>query len=168
MPAAVAVPIIAAGVTALGSAASAQMQSSAARRTARLQTDALNESARLQDAAAKRALNSVQNQAFRDELLSNAASQGQYKADVAGLRNAYNMSGDAAFNQRSEFDSTGRTASNVLGQTTEQRNYFRDLMGYGFPQGSLNTYAAPAPLQRSALIIPEDQEYLAPVAPRPV
>jgi hypothetical protein len=144
------------------------MQSEANKKAARLQTDAANKSALLQDAASRRSLNFMQNQAFRDELLSNAASQGQYKADVAGLRNAYNMSGDAAFNQRSEFDSAGRTASNVLGQTTEQRNYFRDLMGYGFPQGSLNTYAAPAALQQSALIIPEDQEYLAPVAPRPV
>jgi len=166
MPAAV--PVIAAGVTAIGGLASARMQSSANAKAAKLQTDSANESARLQDAAAKRALNSVRDQAFRDELLSNAASKGQYKADVAGLRNAYNMSGDAAFNQRSEFDSVGRTASNVLGQTTEQRNYFRDLMGYGFPQGSLNTYAAPAALRRSELIIPEDQEYLAPVAPRPV
>ena len=168
MPAAVAVPIVAAGVTALGSLASAQAQSSASRRSARLQTDALNESARLQDAASKRALNSVQNQAFRDELLSNAASQGQYKADVAGLRNAYAFSGDDAVNRRSEFDSVGRTASNVRGQRTNQMNYLRDLLGYGQPQESLNTYAAPAALQRSALIIPEDQEYLDPVAPRPV
>jgi hypothetical protein len=168
MPAAVAVPIIAAGVTALGSAASAQMQSSAARRTARLQTDALNESARLQDAAAKRALNSVQNQAFRDELLSNAASQGQYKADVAGLRNAYNFSGDDAVNDRSQYVSTGRTNSRVRGQRTNQMNYLRTLLNYGQPQESLDTFVEPDALQRSALIIPEDQEYLDPVAPRPV
>ena len=166
MPAAV--PVIAAGVTAIGGIASARMQSEAAKKAARLQADSLNESARLQDAAAKRALNSVQDQAFRDELLSNKASQGQYKADVAGLRNAYAFSGDDAVNNRSQYVSTGRTNSRVRGQRTNQMNYLRTLLNYGQPQESLDTFVEPDALQRSALIIPEDQEYLDPVAPRPV
>jgi hypothetical protein len=110
----------------------------------------------------------VQNQAFRDELLSNAASQAQYKADVAGLRNAYGMSGAAAANQRAEYLSGGRTASKVRGQRTNQMNYLRTLLNYGQPQESLDTFVEPDALQQPELIIPEDQEYLDPVEPRPV
>jgi hypothetical protein len=168
MATATALTIAAIAAKTASQAAAAKMQSSAATKSAKLQTDSLNESARLQDAAAKRALNSVQNQAFRDELLSNKASQGRYKADVAGLRNAYEFSGDDAVNNRSEYVSTGRTNSRVRGQRTNQMNYLRTLLNYGQPQESLDTFVEPDALQRSALIIPEDQEYLDPVAPRPV
>ena len=163
MPAAVAVPIVAAGVTALGSLASAQAQSSATTRSARLKTDALNESARLQDAAAKRSLGFTQRQSFLDQVRANAASRAQYGADVAGSQNVYNMAGDNAFNQRAEFNSMGQTNSRVRGQRTNQMNYLRDLMGYGQPQESLNTFVAPEALRQAGLIIPKEMEYTDPV-----
>ena len=139
------------------------MQSGAAGRAAKLQTDAANRAGLLQDEAGKRSLSYIQNQAFRDELRANAASRGRYGADVAGSQNAYNMAGDSAFNQRAEFNSAGRTGSKVRGQRTNQMNYLRDLMSYGQPQESLDTFVEPDALQRSALIIPKDQEYEVPV-----
>jgi hypothetical protein len=38
-------------------------------------------------------------------------------------------------------------------------NYLRDLMGYGQPQESLDTFVEPDALQRSALIIPKEMDY---------
>lgn len=158
-----AVPVIAAGVTAIGGIASAKMQSSAASRAAKLTTDAANASAKLQDDAAKRSLGFTQHQSFLDQVRANAASQGQHKADVAGLRNAYGMSGDTAANQRAEYVSGGRTASKVRGQHTNQMNYLRDMMGYGQPQEALDTFVEPDALRQAALIVPEDQQYTTPV-----
>jgi len=159
MPAAVAVPIIAAGVTAIGSGISAKMQSSATSRAAKLQTDAANASAKLQDDAAKRSLGFTQHQSFLDQVRANAAAKAQYGADVAGSQNAYNMAGDNAFNQRAEFNSLGQTNSKVLGQKTNQMNYLRDLLGYGQPQESLDTFVAPEALRQAGLIIPKEMEY---------
>ena len=156
------------GLSSAGNMYSAKQQAKATTNAAKITAKAATDASILTDAAAKRSLNYVQNQAFRDELLSNAASQGQYKADVAGLRNAYGISGDTAANQRAEYLSGGRTASKVRGQRTNQMNYLRTLLNYGQPQESLDTFVEPDALQRSALIIPEDQEYLDPVAPRPV
>lgn len=154
---------IAAGASAIGSMASAKMQSSAAARAAKLQTDSANESARLKDAADKRALGFTQRQSFLDQVRANAASRAQYGADVAGSQNAYNMAGDNAFNQRAEFNSMGQTNSRVRGQRTNQMNYLRDLMGYGQPQESLNTFVAPEALRQAGLIIPKEMEYTDPV-----
>jgi hypothetical protein len=156
------------GLSSAGNMYSAKQQAKATTNAARISAEASTKAAQMQDDATKRALKSVQDQAFRDELLSNKASQGQYKADVAGLRNAYEFSGDDAVNNRSQYVSIGRTNSRVRGQRTNQMNYIRDLLGYGQPQESLDTFVEPDALQRSALIIPEDQEYLDPVAPRPV
>jgi len=157
MPAAV--PVIAAGVTAIGGLASARMQSSANTKAAKLQTDSANASAKLQDDAAKRALGFTQHQSFLDQVRANAAAKAQYGADVAGSQNAYNMAGDLGFNQRAEYLSGGRTASKVRGQTTNQMNYLRDLMGYGQPQESLDTFVEPDALRRSDLIIPKEMDY---------
>lgn len=143
--------------------AAAKMQVNAAKNAAKLQSDAANQAGGLQDEAGKRSLSYTQNQAYVDELRANAASRGKFESDVVGLRNAYNLSGDAAVNQRAELNSVGRTASKVRGQRTNQMNYFRDLIGYGQPQESLDTFVEPDALQRSALIIPEDQKYEVPV-----
>jgi len=151
--------IAAGALTAAGTAASAKMQSSAASRAAKLQTDAANRSAELQDAAAKRSLGFTQRQSFLDQVRANAASRAQYGADVAGSQNAYNMAGDNAFNRRAEFNSMGQTDSRVRGQRTNQMNYLRDLMGYGQPQESLNTFVAPEALQQAGLIIPKEMDY---------
>ena len=160
---AISAPIIAAGVTAIGSGINAKMTSSAATRAAKLQTDAANRSAELQDAAAKRSLGFTQHQSFLDQVRANAAAKAQYGADVAGSQNAYNMAGDNAFNQRAEYNSAGLTNSKVRGQRTNQMNYLRDLMGYGQPQESLDTFVAPEALHQAALIVPEDQQYTTPV-----
>jgi len=73
------------------------------------------------------------------------------------------MAGDNAFNQRAEFNSMGQTNSRVRGQRTNQMNYLRDLMGYGQPQESLNTFVAPEALRQAGLIIPKEMEYTDPV-----
>ena len=135
------------------------MQSSAAERAAKLQTDSANESARLKDAADKRSLGFTQHQSFLDQVRANAAAKAQYGADVAGSQNAYNMAGDLGYNQRAEYLSSGRTASKERGQRTNQMNYLRDLMGYGQPQESLDTFVEPDALQRSGLIIPKEMDY---------
>jgi hypothetical protein len=135
------------------------MQSEANKKAARLQTDSANESARLQDAAAKRSLGFAQRQSFLDQVRANAAAKAQYGADVVGSQNAYNMAGDLGFNQRAEYLSGGRTASKVRGQTTNQMNYLRYLLGYGQPQESLDTFVEPDALQQSALIIPKEMDY---------
>ena len=160
---AITAPVWAGAITGGLGLGSAKMQSGAAGRAAKLQTDAANRAGLLQDEAGKRSLSYTQNQAFRDELRANAASRARYGADVAGSQNAYNMAGDSAFNQRAEFNSAGRTGSKVRGQRTNQMNYLRDLMSYGQPQESLDTFVEPDALQRSALIIPEDQKYEVPV-----
>lgn len=159
MATATALTIAAIAAKTASQAASAKMQSSAATKAAKLQTDSANESARLQDAAAKRSLGFAQRQSFLDQVRSNAAAKAQYGADVAGSQNAYNMAGDSAFNQRAEFNSLGQTNSKVRGQTTNQMNYLRDLLGYGQPQESLDTFVAPDALRQAGLIIPKEMDY---------
>lgn len=149
-----------AGGLGLGSAA---IRARSATNAAKSETDAANASALLQDAAAKRSLGFTQRQSFLDQVRANAASRAQYGADVAGSQNAYNMAGDNAFNQRAEFNSMGQTNSRVRGQRTNQMNYLRDLMGYGQPQESLNTFVAPEALRQAGLIIPKEMEYTDPV-----
>jgi hypothetical protein len=155
--------VAAAGLGAVSSIYSAKKQADASKYSARLQTEAAKQAALLQDAAAKRSLGFTQHQSFLDQVRSDAASKARYGADVAGSRNAYNAAGDMGFNQRAEFNSAGQTASKVRGQTTNQLNYIRDLMGYGQPQESLDTFVAPDALRQSALVIPKDQEYTDPV-----
>jgi len=151
---------VAAGLfTGAATGTGAFLQSRGATKAAKLQTDSANASAKLQDDAAKRALGFTQHQSFLDQVRANAAAKAQYGADVAGSQNAYNMAGDLGFNQRAEYLSGGRTASKVRGQTTNQMNYLRDLMGYGQPQESLDTFVEPDALQQSALIIPKEMEY---------
>ena len=151
--------VAAAGLGAVSNIYSAKKQADASKYSARLQTEASKQAALLQDAAAKRSLGFTQRQSFLDQVRANAAAKAQYGADVAGSQNAYNMAGDLGFNQRAEYLSGGRTASKVRGQTTNQMNYLRDLMGYGQPQESLDTFVEPDALQRSALIIPKEMEY---------
>jgi hypothetical protein len=154
---------IGSGIGAVANIYGAKKQADAAKYSARLQADAAKQAATLQDAAAKRALGFTQKQSFLDQVRANAAAKAQYGADVAGSQNAYNAAGDLGFNQRAEFNSAGQTASKVRGQTTNQLNYIRDLMGYGQPQESLDTFVAPDALRQSALVIPKDQEYTDPV-----
>jgi len=150
---------VGAGLQGIGSIYSAKKQADASKYAANLQATAARESAAMQDAAAKRSLGFTQHQSFLDQVRANAAAKAQYGADVAGSQNAYNMAGDLGFNQRAEYLSGGRTASKVRGQTTNQMNYLRDLMGYGQPQESLDTFVEPDALQQSALIIPKEMEY---------
>jgi len=150
---------IGAGLQGIGAIYSAKKQADAAKYAARLQTEAAKSAANLQDAAAKRSLGFTQRQSFLDQVRANAAAKAQYGADVAGSQNAYNFAGDDAFNQRAQYLSGGRTASKVRGQTTNQMNYLRDLMGYGQPQEALDTFVEPDALQRSGLIIPKEMDY---------
>jgi len=150
---------IGAGLQGIGSIYSAKKQADAAKYSARLQSDAVKKAADMQDAAAKRSLGFTQHQSFLDQVRANAAAKAQYGADVAGSQNAYNMAGDNAFNQRAEFNSLGQTNSKVLGQKTNQMNYLRDLLGYGQPQESLDTFVAPEALRQAGLIIPKEMEY---------
>jgi len=155
--------VAAAGLGAVSNIYSAKKQADASKYSARLQTEAAKQASLLQDAAAKRSLGFTQRQSFLDQVRANAASRAQYGADVAGSQNAYNMAGDNAFNQRAEFNSMGQTNSRVRGQRTNQMNYLRDLMGYGQPQESLNTFVAPEALRQAGLIIPKEMEYTDPV-----
>ena len=140
-------PVWAGAVTGGFGLGNAAIQARNATRAAKLQTDAANRSGLLQDEAGKRSLSYTQDQAYLDELRANAASRGRYGADVASSTNA-----------RNQYLSAGRTGSKVSGQRTNQMNYLRDLMGYGQPQESLDTFVEP-----DALIIPKDQEYEVPV-----
>lgn len=151
--------VAAAGLGAVSSIYSAKKQADASKYAANLQATAAREAATMQDAAAKRSLGFTQHQSFLDQVRANAAAKAQYGADVAGSQNAYNMAGDSAFNQRAEFNSAGQTASKVRGQTTNQMNYLRDLLGYGQPQESLDTFVAPDALRQAGLIIPKEMEY---------
>jgi len=155
--------VAAAGLGAVSSIYSAKKQADASKYAANLQATAAREAATMQDAATKRSLGFTQRQSFLDQVRANAASKAQYGADVAGSQNAYNMAGDNAFNQRAEFNSMGQTNSRVRGQRTNQMNYLRDLMGYGQPQESLNTFVAPEALRQAGLIIPKEMEYTDPV-----
>ena len=148
-----------AAIGAVSNIFSAKKQADAAKYAARLQAESAKLAANLQDAAAKRSLGFMQHQSFLDQVRANAAAKAQYGADVAGSQNAYNMAGDLGFNQRAEYLSGGRTASKVRGQTTNQMNYLRDLMGYGQPQESLDTFVEPDALQRSGLITPKEMDY---------
>jgi len=154
---------VGAGLQGIGSIYSAKKQADASKYAANLQATAARESAAMQDAAAKRSLGFTQHQSFLDQVRSDAASKARYGADVAGSRNAYNMAGDNAFNQRAEYNSAGLTNSKVRGQRTNQMNYLRDLLGYGQPQESLDTFVAPEALRQAELIVPEDQQYTTPV-----
>ena len=154
---------IGAGLQGIGAIYSAKKQADASKYAANLQATAARDAATMQDAAAKRSLGFTQRQSFLDQVRANAASRAQYGADVAGSQNAYNMAGDNAFNQRAEFNSMGQTNSRVRGQRTNQMNYLRDLMGYGQPQESLNTFVAPEALRQAGLIIPKEMEYTDPV-----
>ena len=154
---------IGAGLQGIGAIYSAKKQADASKYAANLQATAARDAATMQDAAAKRSLGFTQRQSFLDQVRANAASRAQYGADVAGSQNAYNMAGDNAFNQRAEFNSMGQTNSRVRGQRTNQMNYLRDLMGYGQPQESLNTFVAPEALRQAGLIIPKEMEYIDPV-----
>jgi hypothetical protein len=150
---------VGAGLQGIGSIYSAKKQADASKYSARLQSDAVKKAADMQDAAAKRSLGFTQHQSFLDQVRANAAAKAQYGADVAGSQNAYNMAGDNAFNQRAEFNSLGQTNSKVLGQKTNQMNYLRDLLGYGQPQESLDTFVAPEALRQAGLIIPKEMDY---------
>ena len=150
---------IGAGLQGIGAIYSAKKQADASKYAARLQADAAKQAATMQDEAAKRSLSFTQRQSFLDQVRANAAAKAQYGADVAGSQNAYNMAGDNAFNQRAEFNSLGKTNSKVRGQRTNQMNYLRDLLGYGQPQESLDTFVAPDALQQAALIIPKEMDY---------
>jgi hypothetical protein len=154
---------IGAGLQGIGAIYSAKKQADASKYSARLQTEAAKQASLLQDAAAKRSLGFTQHQSFLDQVRANAAAKAQYGADVAGSQNAYNMAGDSAFNQRAEFNSLGQTNSKVRGQRTNQMNYLRDLLGYGQPQESLDTFVAPDALRQAGLIIPKEMEYTDPV-----
>jgi hypothetical protein len=149
----------AAGIEAVGTIYSAKKQASASKYAADLQSKSATEAGRLQDAAAKRSLSHLQHESFLDQVRSNAAARGRYGADVAASQNAYNMAGDLGYNQRAEYLSSGRTGSKVRGQRTNQMNYLRDLMSYGQPQESLDTFVEPDALRRSDLIIPKEQDY---------
>ena len=151
--------VAAAGLGAVSSIYSAKKQADASKYSARLQSEAVKQAATMQDAAAKRSLGFTQRQSFLDQVRANAAAKAQYGADVAGSQNAYNMAGDSAFNQRAEFNSLGQTNSKVRGQTTNQMNYLRDLLGYGQPQESLDTFVAPDALRQAGLIIPKEMDY---------
>lgn len=151
--------VAAAGLGAVSSIYSAKKQADASKYSARLQTEAAKQAATMQDDAAKRSLGFTQHQSFLDQVRANAAAKAQYGADVAGSQNAYNMAGDNAFNQRAEFNSLGQTNSKVLGQKTNQMNYLRDLLGYGQPQESLDTFVAPEALHQAGLIIPKEMDY---------
>ena len=155
--------VAAAGLGAVSSIYSAKKQADASKYAANLQATAAREAATMQDAAAKRSLGFTQHQSFLDQVRANAAAKAQYGADVAGSQNAYNAAGDLGFNQRAEFNSAGQTASKVRGQRTNQMNYLRDLMGYGQPQESLDTFVAPDALRQAGLIIPKEMEYTTPV-----
>ena len=150
---------VGAGLQGIGAIYSAKKQADASKYAANLQATAAREAATMQDAAAKRSLGFTQRQSFLDQVRANAASRAQYGADVAGSQNAYNMAGYYAFNQRAEFNSMGQTNSRVRGQRTNQMNYLRDLMGYGQPQESLNTFVAPEALRQAGLIIPKEMDY---------
>lgn len=154
---------IGAGLQGIGAIYSAKKQADASKYAANLQATAAREAATMQDAAAKRSLGFTQRQSFLDQVRANAAAKAQYGADVAGSQNAYNMAGDSAFNQRAELNSLGQTNSKVRGQRTNQMNYLRDLLGYGQPQESLDTFVAPDALRQAKLIVPEDQQYTTPV-----
>ena len=150
---------IGAGLQGIGAIYSAKKQADASKYAARLQADAAKQAATMQDEAAKRSLSFTQRQSFLDQVRANAAAKAQYGSDVASSQNAYNMAGDLGFNQRAEYLSGGRTASKVRGQRTNQMNYLRDLLGYGQPQESLDTFVEPDALQQSALIIPKEMDY---------
>ena len=150
---------VGAGLQGIGSIYSAKKQADASKYAANLQATAAREAATMQDAAAKRSLGFTQRQSFLDQVRANAAAKAQYGADVAGSQNAYNMAGDNAFNQRAEFNSLGQTNSKVRGQTTNQMNYLRDLLGYGQPQESLDTFVAPDALRQTGLITPKEMDY---------
>ena len=147
------------GASSVGNMYSAKQQAKATTNAARISAKASTDAATMQDAAAKRSLGFMQRQSFLDQVRANAAAKAQYGADVAGSQNAYNMAGDSAFNQRAQFNSLGQTESKVRGQTTNQMNYLRDLLGYGQPQESLDTFVAPDALRQSGLIIPKEMDY---------
>jgi hypothetical protein len=150
---------LSAGIESAGNIYSAKVQAKAATSAAKTTAKAATDASLLTDAAAKRSLGFTQRQSFLDQVRANAAAKAQYGADVAGSQNAYNMAGDSAFNQRAEFNSLGQTNSKVRGQTTNQMNYLRDLLGYGQPQESLDTFVAPEALRQAGLIIPKEMEY---------
>ena len=150
---------VGAALQGIGSIYSAKQQARASKYAADVQSKAAKDAAELSDAAAKRSLGFTQRQSFLDQVRANAAAKAQYGADVAGSQNAYNMAGDLGDNQRAEYLSSGRTASKERGQRTNQMNYLRDLMGYGQPQESLDTFVEPEALQRSGLIIPKEMDY---------
>jgi len=143
----------------IGSIYSAKQQARSSKYAADVQSKAAKEAALLSDAAAKRSLGFTQRQSFLDQVRANAAAKAQYGADVAGSQNAYNMAGDLGYNQRAEYLSSGRTASKERGQRTNQMNYLRDLMGYGQPQESLDTFVEPDALRRAQLIVPKEMDY---------
>ena len=150
---------VGAALQGIGSIYSAKQQARASKYAAGVQSKAAKDAAELSDAAAKRSLGFTQHQSFLDQVRANAAAKAQYGADVAGSQNAYTMAGDLGYNQRAEYLSSGRTASKERGQRTNQMNYLRDLMGYGQPQESLDTFVEPEALQRSGLIIPKEMDY---------
>lgn len=142
-----------------GSVGSAKAQSSAAQRQAKLQADASRYAADLQDAAGKRALGFTQKQSFLDQVRANAAAKAQYGADVASSRNLYNLAGDQSYNQRAEYLSGGRTEDKMWGAGMAQKNYLRDLLGYGQPQGPMSVFVEPDALRQSELEIPDEMDY---------
>jgi len=150
---------VGAALQGIGSIYSAKQQASAAKYVAKLQADATNSAAVLSDSAAKRSLGFMQHQSFRDEVRAIAAAKAQYGADVAGQFNSGETSAANAYNQRAEYLSSGRTASKERGQRTNQMNYLRDLLGYGQPQESLDTFVEPDALRRAQLIVPKEMDY---------